>query len=193
MSVLCILVAMVSCSDDTKRPPSVPDQHRPNNLQCTEPAPQGNISCSGDCPTGSNFECTSDSDCAATGLNGRCVNGGGPAGSYCTHDSCTVDTDCPSGETCACHGSPYTDRAGSACVPGNCRVDADCPPGGNCSPSAASTCRNATDVCLGYYCHTPKDLCINDSDCASHQFPSACIYSTSTGYWACASYGGLPY
>jgi len=149
-----------------------------------EPAAPGNISCSSVCPTGTNFECTSDSDCAATGVNGRCVNGGGPAGSYCTHDSCMADTDCPSGETCACHGSPYTYRAGNACVPGNCRVDADCGTGGYCSPSAASTCGSATSLCLGYYCHTSQDVCINDSDCASQ----ACIYSSSAGYWACASY-----
>ena len=109
-----LLAAIVRCSDGGKGPPAVPDQHRPNNAQCTEPAPPGNISCSIACPTGSNFERASDSDCAATGQNGRCVNGGGPAGSYCTHDSCTADTDCPSAETCACHGSPYTYRAGNA-------------------------------------------------------------------------------
>ena len=59
-TVLCLLAAMVNCSDGSKGLPSVPDQHRPNNAQCTEPAAPGNISCSVDCPTGSNFECTSD-------------------------------------------------------------------------------------------------------------------------------------
>jgi hypothetical protein len=183
--VLCLLAAALNCTDGNAL---VPDQHRPNSAQCAEPAPPGNIDCTSDCPTGSNFECASDNDCAATGVNGRCVNGGGPAGSSCTHDSCIVDTDCPTGRTCACHDSPYTYRAGNTCVPGNCRVDADCGAGGYCSPSAASTCSDAGNLCLGYYCHTPKDRCINDSDCASQPL-TACIYSTSAGYWACANYG----
>ena len=138
MSALFVVAALINCSG-SKGNSSAPVNHRRDNAQCTEPADPGNISCSSNCPTGADFECTSDSDCAATGTNGRCVNGGGPAGSHCTHDSCTADTDCPDHETCACHGSPYTYRAGNTCVPGNCRVDADCGTGVYCSPSAAST------------------------------------------------------
>src|SRR3569832_290278 len=185
MCALFVVATLINCSG-SKGNSSAPVNHRPDNAQCTEPADPGNISCSSNCPTGAEYECTRDSDCAATGTNGRCVNGGCPAGSHCTHDSCTADTDNPDHETCACHGSPYTYRAGNTCVPGNCRVDADCGTGLYCSPSAASTCGSA--LCLGYYCHTPQDLCIKDSDCASQPL-SACVYSTSVGYWLCAPYG----
>lgn len=36
----------------------------------------------------------------------------------------------------------------------------------------------------GYYCHTPADSCINDSDCD----PSTggyCAFAPEIGYWAC--------
>jgi hypothetical protein len=93
------------------------------------------------------------------------------------------DTDCPTGETCACHGSPDVGQLGNSCVPGNCRIDSDCGAGGYCSPSVAS------DSCGrigGYYCHTPKDTCVNDTDCpVANDGPQICTYSTTDKHWAC--------
>ena len=113
----------------------------------------------------------------------------GPAGCDCTYDICAGDVACPSGQTCACHGSPYTFGLGNMCVPGNCRVDADCGTGGYCSPSPAMPCGAAgsLDYCqeLAYDCHTPKDLCVNDSDCAAGL---GCVYSVSDGDWKCLAY-----
>jgi hypothetical protein len=37
----------------------------------------------------------------------------------------------------------------------------------------------------GYYCHTPNDQCIDDSDCALGGGSSACTYSTTDGRWVC--------
>src|SRR3569623_71578 len=91
MSALFVVAALINCSG-SKGNSSAPVNHRRDNAQCTEPADPGNISCSSNCPTGADFECSSVSDCAATGTNGRCGNGGGPAGSHCTHDSCSADT-----------------------------------------------------------------------------------------------------
>lgn len=96
------------------------------------------------------------------------------------------DTDCATGLTCACHGSPYTHGAGNTCVPGNCRVDADCGSGGYCSPSDAPMSCGALG---GYYCHTAADQCIDDTDCPSSQGPQVCAYSTSTGRWECQMQG----
>jgi hypothetical protein len=67
-------------------------------------------------------------------------------------------------------------------VPGNCRIDADCGAGGYCSPSAGS------DSCGGlggYYCHTPKDSCINDTDCSSNNPGQVCTFSTTDAHWEC--------
>jgi hypothetical protein len=36
----------------------------------------------------------------------------------------------------------------------------------------------------GYYCHTPNDQCVNDSDCAS-----SCVYDATVGYWRCRGNG----
>jgi hypothetical protein len=38
---------------------------------------------------------------------------------------------------------------------------------------------------IGYYCHTPNDPCINDSDCGAGL---GCVYSASNGDWECLAY-----
>jgi hypothetical protein len=125
--------------------------------------------------------CDSDSQCTM-GTNGRCVEqGGGIAYCGCTYDTCADDSACPTGQTCACHGSPYN-SGGNTCVPGNCRVDSDCGPGGYCSPSYAQEGCGGLE---GYYCHTPKDQCVNDGDCMTSGF-QVCMYEIAQGAWQCA-------
>lgn len=157
----------------------VPINHRPNDAQCSQPAPTGTCNFGGN----PSFMCSRDADCDDAGPNGRCVQGnGGPAYCGCTFDSCFHDSDC-TGETCACHGSAYTYGAGNRCVPGNCHVDADCGAGGYCSPTYATTGCGSLG---GYYCHTPSDQCIDDSDCnGGTSGPQACAYSTTSGRWQC--------
>jgi hypothetical protein len=70
------------------------------------------------------------------------------------------------------------------CKAGNCRVDASCGAGGYCSPSLGS-CGNYGGV-VGYYCHTPKDKCVDDADCAA-QGGGDCRYDQASGAWACAT------
>jgi hypothetical protein len=166
----------------------VPLNHRPSDAQCSMPAPPGDCASPGPPPGG----CTSDSSCSNAGPNGRCINqGGGPAADcFCTSDACVQDTDCPSGQTCACHGSPYTDGRGNACVQGNCRVDADCGAGAYCSPSPRTAI--CGDSLAGYYCHTAEDQCIDDTDCPSSPNVAGipgCVYSTTDSRWEC---GDLP-
>jgi hypothetical protein len=157
----------------------VPINHRPNDDLCTQPAPPGD--CVGSSSGAPNARCSTDADCADAGPGGRCIESttGGPADvCYCTYDMCTGDAACPSGQTCACHGSAYL-SGGSTCTPGNCRVDADCGAGGYCSPTESTA---GCGGLAGYYCHTPKDLCVNDSDCSN---TDACMYEASAGYWEC--------
>jgi hypothetical protein len=157
----------------------VPMNHRPNDLACMTTPPPG--TCSGPNPTPPGG-CAMDSDCTQ-GTNGRCVQPGGPLpGCECTYDTCSGDSDCPTGQTCACHDTADV-NGGNECVPGNCRVDADCGLGGYCSPTVSS--QGCGGNISGYYCHTPKDECVNDTDCPNSPVGGACTYSSSLGYWAC--------
>jgi hypothetical protein len=161
----------------------VPAQHRQSDAQCSTPAPPGNCSNS----TGFAGRCSDDSTCTA-GANGRCISPGGgvPIPCTCTYDECMHDTDC-AGEACACHGSAFTGGYGNRCVSGNCRTDADCGAGGYCSPSeVADSCG---DSLLGFFCRTPGDLCVDDSDCpaATGGTPGTpvCVYTPGGARWEC--------
>jgi hypothetical protein len=174
--VASVAALWLGCGTGSRRTPA---QHRVDAAQCSTPVGPGNCGLSGS-------DCANDASCADGGLNARCIEAPGPAICSCTIDACVTDSDCPQGQTCACHGSPYTYSFGNQCVPSNCRVDADCGPGGFCSPSVASQCGpGAGDFCLGYYCHTPKDTCTNDADCGAAK---ACIYSYSASAWQCVPY-----
>ncbi len=101
----------------------------------------------------------------------------------CTSDTCTADSPCTTmGGPCACRGEPFRGEIGNTCVPGNCKTDSDCGVGGYCSPSTGnSTCGGL----VGYYCHTPRDTCIDDVDCTSTGGPMVCTDQTAVGHWAC--------
>jgi hypothetical protein len=153
----------------------VPLNHRPDDTACSAPAPPG------DC-TFAFGSCATDATCTA-GTNGRCImTTGGAVTCRCTYDTCTHDTDCPTGQTCACHGTAYTNGDGNTCTMGNCRVDSDCGVGGYCSPSHAQL---GCGGIAGYYCHTAGDTCIDDSDCLSGTGIQVCAYSTTLLHWAC--------
>ncbi len=157
----------------------VPLNHRPDDSPCSTAPPPGNCNFGG---SGGSGICSSDAQCADAGANARCVPfNGGPAGCSCTYDACFHDSDC-TGETCACHGSPYLDGDGNRCVPGNCHVDHDCGPGGYCSPTYGSA---SCGTLVGYYCHTPQDQCIDDSDCSSGGGFQVCAFSTTNNRWEC--------
>jgi hypothetical protein len=204
--VLCILClgSINGCGGETAGsgstlPPDgavipVPAKHRASALQCSQSAPVGTCACNGTCAAATDaFQrtCSTDNDCTDAGTNGRCAQALGPATCGCTSDTCNGDDDCATGQTCACHGSPYTFGSGNTCVPGNCRVDADCGAGGYCSPTPALPCNvdGRAPFCqaVGYYCHTTRDQCVDDSDCQGVGFPG-CLFDPSVGYWRCQVY-----
>jgi hypothetical protein len=155
-------------------------------MLCLQTAPKGTCNFGGS-SSGSPVTCNSDSQCADAGPEGRCVVSNGPTAScFCTYDSCADDSGCPKGQTCACHGSPYTDGEGNHCVPSNCRLDADCGPGGWCSPTSFTMSCGGIG---GYYCHTPQDQCVNDSDCADAGIFDVCAFDTTLGHWRCMVQG----
>jgi hypothetical protein len=165
----------------------VPANHRPSDAQCLT------IPAAGDCPAqqgGDPGTCNGDSTCTDGGTNGRCVeSSGGALFCSCTYDTCQSDMGCPTDQTCACHGSPYTNSQGNTCTQGNCRVDSDCDGGGGyCSPAENTM---SCGSLLGYYCHTANDQCVDDTDCTTSTGvgPQVCTYSTTSNRWQCAVEG----
>lgn len=128
-----------------------------------------------------------DADCsdATQGKNGRCVFA--RIGAICTYDTCFDDSAC-AGKVCACRqqADMASGDTNHCLTMGNCRVDADCGSGGSCSPTLGS-CGHYTGI-VGYYCHTGKDACINDSDCAQDGgLGGYCAYNPAAGAWQCST------
>jgi hypothetical protein len=59
-------------------------------------------------------------------------------------------------------------------------VDAVCGVGGFCSPSQYGQWCGTV-----YYCHTPADTCLNDSDCPSVGVYPGCNFDPAMQHWAC--------
>ena len=161
---------------------AVPIDHRPVAAPC--PAQRGagpTLSAGG--------ECGQDSDCTG-GINGRCLWDIG--GNYCSYDTCFSDADCSSGQLCDCRESASSSPA-NECIAGACLTDTDCGPDGYCSPSVtrsecvclacegSASCPYVDHCGHGYFCHTPQDTCLNDSDCNGFK----CAYDKQNKRWSC--------
>ncbi len=160
----------------------VPLNHRADGSQCSAPVGPGACQAMGN----GSFACLHDTDC--TGTNARCETEAPAAfaGCKCTSDTCNQDTDCPTGSTCACHGSFAMFGNGNTCLPSNCRVDSDCGANGYCSPTPSGGC----GLAAGYYCHTAMDECVDSSDCpTSSPNISTCIWGATQARWVCTSGG----
>ena len=147
------------------------------------------------------LECAFDSDCL-NGTNGRCLSAAGPSGSFsCSYDECSSDSDCSGNVPCGCRSSTLSAAANNCATESNCRVDADCGLKGFCSPSLVNKqcqCQGAV-FCTpsqltqstscngncghGYFCHTPKDSCLDDRDCGTGN----CSYDLTSQAWVCTS------
>ena len=151
-----------------------PKNHRAEATACVVTSP------------GAPMACTMDSDCAGPGLpvGGRCVTKNGA--SACNWDQCLTDADCKATEVCSCAGTSFgwaRSAIGNLCLAANCHADADCGTPGYCSPSAGA-CGNFYGA-QGWYCHTPKDDCHDDSDCVSAGRAGSCAYDSASGRWGC--------
>ena len=153
--------------------------HRAAAASCTAVRPASNL---GDA-TG---KCIKDAECTG-GSNGRCVAYPGQP-SFCSYDACTADADCGSASVCDCRNGASFDA--NTCFHGNCQVDADCGVGGYCSPSAVTIgfdCNTGVQQgSYGFFCHTPKDECVDDADCAGGTMgPGVCLLQPDKAIWAC--------
>jgi hypothetical protein len=141
--------------------------------------------------------CFADSDCEG----GLCIcraSSASSAANLCyAEGNCAADSDCIPGLWC------------SPSLPGNgacsCASFALCADAGNAAPGTTTTmtppqtlgcwessgdgkwtaipclCGNACGP-SGYYCHTPCDVCVNDSDCSSG---ASCLYDVHKAIWDC--------
>jgi hypothetical protein len=179
----------------------VPLNHRPVAIACPQArAPETTVPVCVDGGPNSIFcstnPCAVDSDCDA-GTNGRCAPECCAAFELmCSYDECFDDSDCQGGP-CQCRDSSSNNDPNLCFTAGNCTVDADCGPGGYCSPSMVDFGNFPGDdffcwcpagggswpgVCpAGYYCHTPGDTCVNDSDCSN----VPCVYDIVNHIWDC--------
>ena len=129
------------------------------------------------------MSCTTNAECTE-GTNGRC-DGNSHDGWQCTYDQCFDDGECGDG-VCECQGGFRSDN--NICLQtGNCRLDADCGGCGFCSPTLGD-CGDYLGT-VGYYCHTPADECVDDSDCApdpQQGGPPHCSFAPAVGHWKCS-------
>jgi hypothetical protein len=179
-----------SRSGSTGGQSAVPADHRAEAVACPEERGPGSATIVG--------ECTRDSDCT-DGINGRCItpNVVGPSGgSRCDYDTCFSDADCPSSQPCRCRRSAADSSPNYCLVESSCRIDSDCGPGGFCSPSLLHIDGSIQGGgSFGYFCHTPDDLCLYDSDCdpSTCELPScawlACGYGAISKRWECFRVG----
>jgi len=190
---------VAGCSSDAiigEAPASIPDLHRPTELTCSHDRPAGRCTRALSPqlqPDG--IRCLTDGDCTK-GTNGRCDDAGFNNHCACSYDTCFADDDCAGRMgPCDCgllgliaanpsemglDGSRISGVA-ATCTAGNCRIDEDCGLHGYCSPSS----RGCGDP-LGFFCHTAKDKCGNDGDCA-HRLFGSCLYDARLGFWDCLS------
>jgi hypothetical protein len=172
---------------------SAPSQHRAVAAVCSTVAADAGLPTHGYDggardpvnPDGGGISCSASADCPAcpNGLTDRCMRSYSMSTgtiTYCLCDDCNSDQDCGPTGVCNCDGTlGQTPNIGNQCIAGNCRVDADCGPVGFCSPTFGSD--NGVLFIEGYYCHTPKDQCRDDSDCPFKH----CSYSPEAGTWTC--------
>jgi hypothetical protein len=183
-------------SGGTCGPRHIPIHHRQAGVACPQERAPGSVFVN-TCSSVFAGQCTQDTDCTA-GMNGRCLpNMRLSCAGQCDYDTCFGDSDCPASQPCACRQSA-SDSAANSCLNGsNCRIDADCGPCGFCSPTPISLCvctsqafcnppdphASCGDSCgHGYFCHTPQDTCLEDSDCTGHD---TCNFDLPSQTWAC--------
>ena len=118
--------------------------------------------------------CKADTDCV--GFAHYCHAG------QCTVDQCLQDSECTSGQACACSDEEVGNgERSNVCAATQCHTDAYCGSGEACSPTAVDLCGQGPF----FACRSSADTCRVDADCC----PSApaCRYQSSSGHWACVA------
>jgi hypothetical protein len=134
--------------------------------------------------------CTSSAECDA-GLYGTCSNPGGNDTCSCVY-GCVRDSDCASGQICACGAVGVTFPAGlgnpvGTCTWASCNVGT-CGAGQECAEYFLSDCPQCVS---GFACQTAADQCFSNSDCpGSASGAGSCALSPDGGARVCTSGNG---
>lgn len=181
-----------------------PAHHRPRSPEACPVERASNEPSAKGCNDASLIDCEHDADCA-NGSEGRCLSARFPCVLYCSYDECSTDADCADNKPCECR-PPGAFTPNQCVTPSDCRVDADCGANGFCSPSllgelcsctSVDYCKTIGDTSLctpgpcacgdscghGYFCHTPADTCLDDSDCVSGR----CSFDLAHRNWTCTA------
>jgi hypothetical protein len=206
-----VLIVATSCSNAADKATRVPAVHRAASSACPQERGAGITSvgpactqpaCAkdSDCAAGANGrcvqgggpacnyfcsydDCAQDSDCAGQAPCACRASSSDATANTCEAASnCGVDADCGPGGFC----SPSLLMGGAAC---QCFSEAFCQAdtGSSCSETGpdgvtkAVPCSCPGDCGRGYFCHTPKDSCVDDADCAG----GACSFDLTSGSWMC--------
>ncbi len=175
-------------ADAATKPLPAPTDHRSHGSQCEPTAPGAEPGLTEVDAGAGLFMCRTNEECTAH-PGGRCIWNSGacgepcaprPPSSACAYDQCAIDTNCPNASACICGSGGLSTNS---CAPvGTCRVDADCATG-YCSPGKDP----CTGGLTGFFCHTPRDECTNDNDCADATGVAApkCVVDARTHVWTC--------
>jgi hypothetical protein len=146
----------------------------------------GPMACMSSC---SYDNCLSDSDCPSSVPCDCRASASDTAANTCmTGSNCRVDADCGPGGYC----SPSLVGVFCACVStAFCNPDA----GGGCYEGNSDgtwtqvPCACGDSCGHGYFCHTPQDTCLNDSDCSNG---STCDFDLPSQTWICTGCWPVP-
>jgi hypothetical protein len=126
--------------------------------------------------------CTSDSDCSGNvPCACRASSADATANTCQTASNCRVDTDCGSGGFC----SPSLVNNNCQCFSESFCTAAD---QGSCAETGpdgilkAVPCSCGGNCGHGFFCHTAKDGCLDDSDCGG----GLCTFDLNAQAWVCA-------
>ncbi len=109
--------------------------------------------------------CSSHAECI-DGTNGRCIRAG-PGEFWCTYDECFTSADCGVGRRCVCDVGPALQNL---CLRADCWGPEDC---GGLSCEVSWECAGPGEITYSaseILCHTRRDTCRSDADCAEEEF-----------------------
>ncbi len=118
---------------------------------------------------GGSTSCRDDADCAEH-PNGYCIwysEPGAGEGTACVY-ACRTDSECRSGEVCACTAQALSATSRSPlslgeCRPAECKVDSDCGGGWLCVAPLHDACE--AEGPTSFHCQTAGDECAGRDDC----------------------------
>ena len=129
-------------------------------------------------------DCTDDADCSEKAPCACRSSTSATAANTCATDSnCRVDADCGHGGFCS---PSLLDNVCQCFSERFCQADAgsSCSETGSDGVTKSVPCSCGGNCGHGYFCHTAKDTCLDDSDCAR----GTCNFDLTSRAWMCTAF-----